>query len=131
MKLAIVTVAVLLAGCASAGVAGPRAQSPGKAWLAGHWTPPDVDCESDGGVAFKTDGTWIAYEAAGTWRLKGPKLIAITTDRWESGGEYRASLSSPEKRTEWIEVLGYDSYRSRRADGEVVEMKRCPMSIGR
>lgn len=126
MRLTEVTVSALLTGCAGAGVAATGASLPNEPWLVGHWTPRDVDCESDGGVVFTSDGKWIAYEAAGTWKLNRRTLVALTTDRWDSGWEAQEKLARPERHTEIIEVVGPDSYRAHRTGGEVVEMKRCP-----
>jgi hypothetical protein len=50
----------------------------------------------------------------------------LTTHRWESGGGSEEKLAQPERHVESIEVIGPDTYRSRRQTGEVVQMHRCP-----
>jgi hypothetical protein len=100
---------------------------PQEAWLVGGWIPFGEDCESDAGVRFLLDGSFLTYEAAGTWTLAGPTLTTVITHRWESGGDASDRPVPPEPQTERIEVTGRDSYRSRRSRDEIVEMRRCRM----
>lgn len=113
-----------LAACST--VVAPEADSPSKAWLVGHWIPVGAHCESDAGVVFRSDESWLAYQSAGTWALEGQTLVTLTTHRWESGDGIEETLTDAERHAERIKVIGPDAYRSYRADGDIVEMRRCP-----
>jgi hypothetical protein len=97
-----------------------------RSWLIGGWVPQGENCESDAGVRYDANGTWIAYEAAGTWRLQGSSLVSVVTEKWMDGAE--VPLSAPERHVIRIELLGPDIYQSRWADGTVVRLRRCPNS---
>ena len=95
-----------------------------RSWLIGGWVPQGEGCESDAGVRYYANGTWIAYEVAGTWRLEGSRLVSVVTEKWMGGEE--VPLSAPERHVERIKVLGPDIYQSRWADGTVMTLQRCP-----
>ena len=118
---------ILLAGCAGAGSSLPRARLPTQAWLVGYWVPAGEHCDSDAGVGFSADGTWSVFEEEGSWHLDGDRLVSLTTRRGEPGApeEYVAPIERNEAR---IEISGANRYISHRANGEVVELRRCPKS---
>jgi hypothetical protein len=91
----------------------------------GGWIPVGAHCESDAGILFRPDGSWLAYEESGTWTLVGDLLTTVTTHSWQSGIETGETLTQPERHSERIEVAGRDSYRSHRPNGEAVEIRRC------
>ena len=115
---------VLLAACAPlpSGQAGSNPVS--RTWLIGGWVPQGESCESDAGVRYNADGTWVAYESAGTWSLDGSSLLSVVTQRSADGEE--VPLQPSELHIERIEALGPDAYRSRWADGTVMTLQRCP-----
>ena len=104
--------------------------SPRTDWLVGHWVPVGANCESDAGLAFHSDGSWLAYESAGTWTLEGEMLVTSITHRWESGDGIEMKLPEPERHSESIQVIGPNAYQSHRSDTENVEMRRCPKLSG-
>lgn len=115
----------LLGACAEA--PRPDQSAPARVtadWLIGHWAPDGQSCESDAGVRYDRDGTWVAYETAGTWRIEGSSLVSTVTHEWPGDAEVR--LPAPERHVAQIEVLGPDTYRSRWADGTVMTLDRCP-----
>jgi hypothetical protein len=115
---------VLLGACAQLPLSNPATTvvlSP--SWLIGGWVPQGESCESDAGVRYDADGTWIAYEAAGIWRLEGSSIVSVVTEKWADGLEL--PVPAPERHVERIETLGPDTYRSSRADGTVVTLRRC------
>lgn len=115
-------IAAFLVNCSPAPVSPP----PSKAWLTGAWVHVGTPCDSDAGVVFRSDGTWAAYESAGTWTLVGSTLVAVTTHRSLSGEESAEALAHPERHDKRIEPIGPDRYRSYRSSGDPVEMRRCP-----
>jgi hypothetical protein len=92
-------------------------------WLIGGWVPEGESCESDAGVRYNGNGTWVAYEAAGTWRIEGPTIVSIVTERWADGAE--VPVTAGKRHVERIEVLGPNTYQSRWQDGTVVKLRRC------
>ena len=122
---AAIAIVMLFGGCAQL----PDPQqgqrlSFSKDWLIGGWIPQGESCESDAGVRYDADGTWTAYEGAGTWRLNGFKLLTVVTEKWTDGEE--VPVKAAEHHVERIEAVGPDSYRSHRIDGTVVTLQRCP-----
>jgi hypothetical protein len=70
----------------------PRNQAPAPQelspqWLIGAWVPAGESCESDAGVRYSADGTWAAYDEAGTWQIRGVTLIQTVTERGINGAE--------------------------------------------
>lgn len=96
-----------------------------EAWLVGPWIPAGTDCESDAGISFGSDRSWVAYNAAGTWKLEDRILVLLTTHHWDSGGEWSETLTEVQSDTEIIEVTGPDSYRWYWGRREAIEMRRC------
>ena len=117
-------VAAFLSGCSTA--SGFGGASPSRDWLIGGWVPAGAHCESDAGISFRADGSWIAYQEAGTWTLAGNLLSTATTRRWESGEGKEEKLAVPERHSQRITAEGNDAYRSHQPGGEVLEMRRCP-----
>jgi hypothetical protein len=117
-----------LMGCST--VVASEDKSARNEWLFGHWIPIGANCESDAGVVFRSDGSWLAYESAGTWALEGQTLVTSTTHRWKSGDGIEHTSSEPERHSERIQLIGLDAYRSHRADAQTVEMRRCPKLPG-
>lgn len=114
---------VLLGACAQL----PRPSEPSevsRGWLIGGWVPEGESCESDAGVRYDADGTWVAYEAAGTWHLESSSLVTIVTERWMDGAD--VDVPAPERHVQQLEALGADRYRSRWTEGTIVTSLRCP-----
>jgi hypothetical protein len=118
---------IILAGCAGAGSSLPGARLPTKPWLVGFWVPAGEHCDSDAGVRFGADGTWSVFDEEGSWHLDGNRLISLTTRRGEPGAA-EEKVTPIERNEARVEILGADRYISHRANGEVMELRRCPKS---
>jgi hypothetical protein len=105
----------------------PRNQAPvpqelSPQWLIGAWVPVGESCESDAGVRYSANGTWAAYDEAGTWQIRGVTLIQTVTERGINGAEKPFRVA--ERHTQRISVTGPDTYQARFKAG-LVKMRRC------
>jgi hypothetical protein len=96
-----------------------------KSWLIGGWVLAGESCESDGGVLYQPNGSWVAEGAAGTWRVEDGRLFSTVTDEESDGGE-TSRLDPPIAYSEDVELKGADAFVARRDDGTVRRMERCP-----
>lgn len=124
--LAMLCLAVLGA-CAESGlrtnVAGiPK---PTATWLIGGWVLEGDSCDSDAGLFYRPDGSWVALGTAGTWRLDGSRIVTKVTFQEDGPDEAAQSVGSA-RRIEVITVTGPDSYVSKGPDGSTKRLLRCP-----
>lgn len=94
-------------------------------WLVGGWVLKGDACESDAGVIHRPDGSWHADGASGTWRLEGDELTYAVTDEEDESGRVRR-IDPPVRHVEQVELVASDEYVSRRSDGSVRSLTRCP-----
>lgn len=94
-------------------------------WLVGGWVLKGDACESDAGVIHRPDGSWHADGASGSWRLEKGELTYAVTEEEDDRGRVRR-VDPPVHHVERMEIVGSDEYISRRSDGSVRRLTRCP-----
>ena len=113
----------LLQGCA-----GP--QTSPREWLVGDWlemsaeTKHPLQCASDVGITYKTDGSYSLLEEIGTWRLEGNVLTETATEAADAGDPAEVEAGRPYVST--IRKLSKDRFEKRLADGQILDYRRCP-----
>jgi hypothetical protein len=100
----------------------PAATSRGASWLVGRWISRGGSCDSDEGIAYSANGTFVTDIQSGRWRLIGDTL-SETGLRDEQGDPIR----SP--RYDISRILSVaanrNSFSVRYPDGQVWHMVRC------
>lgn len=125
MKPLLLATALLLHGCTGAGP-----QHPTQAWLIGAWlemsggTKYPLACESDLPIQYESDGIYSLLEEVGTWRLDGDVLTEVATETTEAGDP--AEVEIGRRYVSTIQPLGKDRLLKRLANGQVLELRRCP-----
>jgi hypothetical protein len=79
-------------------------------------------CDSDAGVLYRPDGRWISYGVAGSWRVKGDRIILLVET--EDNGEARR-IDPPIRYDERVQILGPNEFVARRTDGPERRLVRC------
>lgn len=92
--------------------------------LVGGWVPEGGECESDGGVVYRADGTFRAYDVSGTWSRNGSKLITQITERGEPD-EPVAKVNPPERHVATIVSASAKRHVLRWEDGSLHSYVRC------
>lgn len=118
---------VVLGACAEPGLRPSVAGAPkltGK-WLIGGWVLEGDSCESDAGLFYRPDGTWIALGTAGTWRLEGNRIVTNVTFQ-EDGPDEAVQSGGSSRRVEAITVTGPNSFIAKGSDGSTNRLLRCP-----
>ena len=125
--LAIVIAVTALAGCSAEtakGLADRGAPTVTSAFLVGYWIPEGGECESDGGVNYKSDGAFVAYDISGTWRLEGDRLVSKALSRGEPD-EPDVDLDPPEESVSKLRALSKNELVETWADGSAHKLTRC------
>lgn len=94
-------------------------------WLIGGWVLEGDSCESDAGLFYRPDGSWVTLGSTGTWRLDGHHIITKVTFQEDGSDEAEQPVGST-RRIELITVTGPDSYISKGPDGATKRLLRCP-----
>lgn len=98
--------------------------------IIGAWVPEGVNCESDGGISYRADGTWGAYDVSGKWHVEGNRLITSIDTRGEPD-DVQVAVNPPEKNVSMISFVSSDQFEEREADGTMRRLLRCSRSSGR
>jgi hypothetical protein len=97
------------------------------AWLVGSWVIRGEHCQSDLGLNFHADGTYSVYEETGDWEVTGDELRLTPREIFEMGEPTPSqAIENPETEVQTIVARDADSYTTRFADEETLEMVRCP-----
>ena len=93
--------------------------------LVGSWAPEGEPCDSDAGIVYNADGTWIALGSSGTWTVRGSLLVMLTLLRGEPGEPMRR-FNPPERDNNTIVSISQKSMTQRFSDGSVMSFLKCP-----
>lgn len=107
-----------LTACASPSFQAERPQ------LVGGWVIQDGECESDDGVVYRENGTFLAYDVSGTWEITGDQLITQITIRGEPG-EPETKVHPPERHASTIIAISPKHHVLKWDDGQVHNFRRC------
>lgn len=94
--------------------------------LVGAWAPEGA-CASDGGIRYRSDGTFSHYEGTGRWEILGNTLVETDLVLFPNGDEAMAEcVANPV--ADRSEILSIDrrGYRIRWPDGSIHDMDACP-----
>lgn len=92
--------------------------------IIGAWVPEGVNCESDGGVSYRTDGTWGAYDVSGKWHIEADRLVTFIEARGEPDEE-QVAVNPPEKSVSAISFVSEEQFEEREAGGAIRRLRRC------
>lgn len=119
---------IIVSGCAathSIPTGSGSAAELSRQWLVGGWVLAGESCQSDAGVVYRADGTWVAYGAAGTWLIKNGSIVSTVTASG-SDNESLDKIREPVRFVERVQVRGPNAYISRGKDGSMRRLQRCP-----
>jgi hypothetical protein len=94
-------------------------------WLTGGWVLEGESCESDAGIIYNRNGSWIADGAAGRWKIKDGRLETIIVEQEDDAGAM-IRLDPPARTSEVIDDAAADLYQIRSENGTVRRLTRCP-----
>jgi hypothetical protein len=103
---------------------GPAAPLLSKQWLAGGWVLEGEACESDAGIIYRSDGSWIADGAAGRWKIDNSRLVTVIAEEEDNVGTM-VRLDPPLRKVEEIASAEANTIQIRGENGDIRRLKRC------